>query len=87
LIAPSYIDINRIWIGTDDGVIKTTTDGGVTWKDVTPPGLEALDESLQHGRRTFRCPYAYAAVNTHLDDMRRLACTMAAPFELRSTQA
>ena len=23
-IAPSYVDVNRIWIGTDDGVIKTT---------------------------------------------------------------
>ncbi|MEK6629311.1 MAG: glycoside hydrolase, partial [Acidobacteriota bacterium] len=25
-IAPSYVDANRIWIGTDDGVIQTTTD-------------------------------------------------------------
>ena len=39
-IAPSYVDLNRIWIGTDDGVIKTTADGGLTWKDVTPPGLK-----------------------------------------------
>src|SRR5690349_20026912 len=38
-IAPSYVDINRIWIGTDDGVIKTSVDGGATWKDVTPPAL------------------------------------------------
>src|SRR5262249_32172275 len=26
-IGPSYKDINRIWIGTDDGVIATTADG------------------------------------------------------------
>ncbi|HET9368700.1 MAG TPA: hypothetical protein VFO19_00570, partial [Vicinamibacterales bacterium] len=35
-IGPSYKDINRIWIGTDDGVIQTTADGGLTWHDVTP---------------------------------------------------
>ena len=38
-IGPSYTDINRIWIGTDDGVIATTADGGVTWKNVTPPEI------------------------------------------------
>src|SRR4029078_1362752 len=27
-IAPGYTDINRIWVGTDDGLIKTTADGG-----------------------------------------------------------
>src|SRR5258706_10562936 len=36
-IGPSYRDINRIWIGTDDGVIATTSDGGLNWTNVTPP--------------------------------------------------
>ena len=36
---PSYIDINRIWAGTDDGLIHVTRDGGKTWNDVTPPEL------------------------------------------------
>ena len=35
-IGPSYTDINRIWIGTDDGIIATTADGGLHWTDVTP---------------------------------------------------
>ena len=26
-IAPSPLDINRIWVGTDDGLIHVTTDG------------------------------------------------------------
>ena len=39
-VAPSYVDINRIWAGTDDGLIQTTTDGGATWHDVTPPDLK-----------------------------------------------
>ena len=40
-IGPSPLDVNRIWIGTDDAVIKTTADGGKTWSDVTPPQLGA----------------------------------------------
>ena len=38
-IAPSPLDINRIWAGTDDGLIHVTSDGGKTWNDVTPPEL------------------------------------------------
>ena len=38
-IAPSYQDINRIWVGTDDGLIHVTADGGKTWTDVTPPAV------------------------------------------------
>ncbi len=26
-IGPSYRDINRIWVGTDDGLVQTTADG------------------------------------------------------------
>src|SRR5205085_1181665 len=38
-IGPSDVDVNRIWIGTDDGVIATTADGGLHWTDVTPKQL------------------------------------------------
>jgi photosystem II stability/assembly factor-like uncharacterized protein len=70
-IAPSYIDVNRIWIGTDDGVIKTTTDGGVTWKDVTPPGLKPWMKVFNMDAGRFDAQTAYAAINTlRLDDMR-----------------
>ncbi|TLP82826.1 WD40/YVTN/BNR-like repeat-containing protein [Maribacter sp. ACAM166] len=34
-IAPSSIDANVIWVGTDDGQVQLTTDGGVKWKNVT----------------------------------------------------
>lgn len=29
-----------IWTGSDDGLVYLTRDGGVTWKNVTPSGLE-----------------------------------------------
>jgi photosystem II stability/assembly factor-like uncharacterized protein len=70
-IAPSYLDINRIWIGTDDGIIKTTIDGGTTWKDVTPPALKPWMKVFNMDAGRFDARTAYAAVNTlRLDDMR-----------------
>jgi photosystem II stability/assembly factor-like uncharacterized protein len=70
-IGPSSLDINRIWIGTDDGLIHVTADGGKTWSDVTPPGIGpwAKISIIDSGR--FDVMTAYAAVNTlRLDDMR-----------------
>ena len=40
-IAPSFQDINRIWAGTDDGLIHLTTDGGKSWNDITPKPVTA----------------------------------------------
>ncbi len=69
-IGPSYKDINRIWIGTDDGVIATTADGGVTWTDVTPPQLTEFMKVFTIDPGRFDPLTAYAAVNTlRLDDM------------------
>ncbi len=28
-----------IWVGTDDGLVHLTTDGGESWRDITPSGL------------------------------------------------
>ena len=70
-VAPSYQDINRIWVGTDDGLIHVTADSGVTWKDVTPPavGPWAKVSVMDAGR--FSPLTAYAAINTlRLDDLR-----------------
>ena len=38
-VAPSPLDVNLIWTGSDDGVAYVTRDGGKTWKNVTPAGL------------------------------------------------
>src|SRR6185436_2126600 len=69
-IGPSYRDINRIWIGTDDGVIYTTADGGLHWTDATPPQLSAFMKVFTIDPGRFDPLTAYAAVNTlRLDDM------------------
>ncbi|HEX7777664.1 MAG TPA: hypothetical protein VF424_00410, partial [Vicinamibacterales bacterium] len=70
-VAPSYQEINRVWVGTDDGLIHVTADGGKTWKDVTPPALTpwAKVSLIDAGR--FSAQTAYAAINTlRLDDLR-----------------
>lgn len=36
-INESPADKNIIWAGTDDGLVQLTTDGGISWKNVTPP--------------------------------------------------
>ena len=70
-IAPGYTSVNRIWVGTDDGLIHTTADGGVTWTDVTPPEVTPWAKvSIMDASHTNPLG-AYAAINTiRLDDLR-----------------
>ncbi|HTI10200.1 MAG TPA: hypothetical protein VL832_16645 [Puia sp.] len=69
-VAPSPLDSNTIWAGTDDGLIHITRDGGKTWKNVTPPGIPSWSKiSLIDAGHT-DVNTAYAAVNgIRLDDM------------------
>jgi len=69
-IAPSPLDSNIIWIGTDDGLIQVTHNGGKTWENVTPPALSCWSKiSLMDASHTDKNT-AYAAVNRiRLDDM------------------
>src|SRR5215831_9932466 len=68
-IGPSYVDLNRIWIGTDDGVVATTADGGLHWTDVTPTAIGSYWKVFMIEPGRFDPLTAYAAVNTlRLDD-------------------
>src|SRR5262249_16496484 len=70
-IAPSPLDLNRIWCGTDDGLIHFTTDGGKTWKNVTPLSISAWQKISLIDAGHFDANTAYAALNTlRIDDLR-----------------
>jgi len=73
-LAPSYIDKNLLWAGTDDGWIWLTRDGGRHWSNVSPPGLAAASGSWskisQIDSSHFDRGTAYVAVTRlRLDDM------------------
>jgi photosystem II stability/assembly factor-like uncharacterized protein len=38
-IAPSRLEADTIWTGSDDGLAYVTRDGGKKWEKITPPGL------------------------------------------------
>src|ERR1051325_8823656 len=69
--APPPLESNRIWAGTDDGLIHLTIDGGKTWMNVTPPSVSAWQKISLIDAGHFDANTAYAAVNTlRIDDLR-----------------
>ncbi len=38
----SPITPNELWVGTDDGLVHVSTDGGKSWNKITPPGVPSL---------------------------------------------
>src|SRR5216110_1708301 len=70
-VAPSPLDANRIWCGTDDGLIHLTTDAGKTWTNVTPAGFSPWRKISLIEAGHFDSNTAYAAANTmRIDDLR-----------------
>jgi photosystem II stability/assembly factor-like uncharacterized protein len=72
-VAPSPLNINTIWAGTDDGLIHVTMDGGKTWHNVTPPGITSWSKISLMDAGHFDVNTAYAAVN-------RLRCDDIHPY-------
>jgi hypothetical protein len=74
-LAPSPVDGQVIWAGSDDGYVHVTRDGGANWQKVTPPDLPdftriSLIEASSHDagtaylagnryQRADRAPYVY----------------------------
>ena len=68
-IAPSPVNRDLIWAGSDTGLIHLTRDGGKNWKDVTPPGLSDWSKISLIEASHFDPAVAYAAVDRgRLDD-------------------
>ncbi len=68
-IAPSPARAGVIWVGTDDGLIQLTTDGGKHWTNVTPPSLTPWSKVSLIDASALSPAVAYAAIDRHrLDD-------------------
>jgi photosystem II stability/assembly factor-like uncharacterized protein len=74
-VAESPRRAGLIWAGSDDGLIHLTTDGGASWRNVTPPQLPGRDlqwpmisliEASAHHEGT-----AYAAVTNYKNNDHR----------------
>jgi photosystem II stability/assembly factor-like uncharacterized protein len=68
-IAPSPLNRDLIWAGSDTGLIHLTRDAGKNWKDVTPQGLSDWSKISLIEASHFDPAVAYAAVDRgRLDD-------------------
>jgi photosystem II stability/assembly factor-like uncharacterized protein len=69
-IAPSMVDPNVIWVGTDDGNVQVTRDGGKTWTNVVKniTGLAANAWIPTVDASTHDAGTAYVAADHHQDN-------------------
>jgi photosystem II stability/assembly factor-like uncharacterized protein len=62
-LAPT--DANVIWVGTDDGLVQVTRDGGKNWANVSPPGAPEWARVYQVGVSPFDAGTAYVTYDAH----------------------
>src|SRR5260370_4251237 len=67
-IAPSEVKEGVIWVGTDDGNIQLTKDGGKSWRNVTPASVSEWSTVSIVEASHFDAGTAYAAVNRNNHD-------------------
>jgi len=65
-IAPSPLDSNVLWVGTDDGVISRTADHGAHWANVTPAWIEPWGRVECVEASHVSADRAYAVIDRHL---------------------
>ena len=67
-IAPSPRKDGVIWVGTDDGLVQLTRDGGKHWREVTPKGMPFYGRVNQVEASPTDPATAYVAVDIHRQD-------------------
>jgi len=68
-IAPAPRDAREIWVGTDDGLVKLTRDGGAHWSDITPKSVALWAKVASIDPSAVKPGTAYASVDAHrIDD-------------------
>lgn len=69
-VVESPVQKGLIWVGTDDGLVQLTTDGGAHWSNVTPAAMPPWCTVDMVDADPHRAGSAYAAVDCHrLDDL------------------
>ena len=64
-IAPSPLQADTIWAGTDDGLIWVTHDSGGHWQDVTPREVTSWSKVIMMDASHFDANTAFAAIDRH----------------------
>jgi len=64
-IAPSPLSATTIWVGTDDGLIHLTSNGGSSWQNVTPSAITPWSRITMVEASHFDVNTAYASVDRH----------------------
>ena len=73
VIAESPVQKDLIWVGSDDGLVHVTADGGNNWKNVTAalPGIPEWGTVNMIEPSRFAAGTAYVVIDRHrLDDMK-----------------
>ena len=65
-IAPSTLRRGEIWVGTDDGLVQLTRDGGKHWQNVTPPDAIRFGRFASIALSPRRLGAAYAIEDAHM---------------------
>jgi photosystem II stability/assembly factor-like uncharacterized protein len=64
-IEGSQLHRGEIWVGTDDGLVQLTRDGGKHWSNVTPPGAPEFGRFATVAPSTLSDGTAYAIADGH----------------------
>lgn len=70
-IAPSRLEADTIWTGSDDGLVQITRDGGRHWRNITPPDLPKFSRISLIEASPHRPGGAFVAANRYETDDRR----------------
>ncbi|MBC5815589.1 MAG: hypothetical protein GIW97_03515 [Candidatus Eremiobacteraeota bacterium] len=70
-IEPSHIAKGLLWIGTDDGVVQLTRDGGKHWRNVTPRGIEPFGRFSSISASPRSAGEAYTIYDRHMEGDRK----------------
>jgi photosystem II stability/assembly factor-like uncharacterized protein len=64
-VAPSDLNPQVIWVGSDTGLVHVTGDSGRNWKNVTPPGLPPWSRVTQIETSRFNINEVWVTVDRH----------------------